>query len=147
MEDFMKKSDRKALEQRIADIVADAYRADEETVREFLRRKVGRWLLATLLGEPGKPDMPKASAYLYKKARLDKDDIPKVEECYMAALIINEIRFIGKNIDRNVAKNWLKMSCSKLEDHVPICVIRDGRSYNHLTAVGAAKTFFFEVLK
>ena len=137
----MKKSDQKDLEQRITDIVADAYRADEETVREFLRRKVGRWLVATLLGEPGKPNLAKADAYLYKKARLDNLDMMRVEECYLSARIINELRFIEKDIDRNVARNWLKMPCLHLEDHAPICAIRDGRSYGHLTAIGAAKTF------
>lgn len=143
----MKKSLRKDLEQRICDIVADAYRADEETVRNFLRRKVGRWLMATLLGEPGKPDIAKADAYLYKKTKLNSLDMARAEECYMTALIVNEVRFYGKYFDPNIGRIWLKMSCSYLEDNAPICVMRDGKSYSHLTAVGAAKTFLLNSLE
>ncbi|MBU6141905.1 hypothetical protein KGO95_02165 [Patescibacteria group bacterium] len=146
----MKKADRKRLEDRLKDIENDARKADPETVRVFLRRKVGRWLIATLLGDEQGKNIAKADAYLYKKATLDNLDMMHVEECYLAALIVNESRFWAKKgqaIDRNIAKNWLMLGCSHLEDHAPICVIRDGRTYNHLSAIGAAKTFFFEVLE
>jgi len=132
------------MEKRIEDIEADARRASEETVRNFLRRKVGRWLVATLLGEPGKPNKDKANAYLYKKATLDNLDMMRIEECYLAASIVYEYRFFKEGIDPDITKNWLKMSCLYLEDHAPICAIRDGRSYGHLTAVGAAKTFLLK---
>jgi len=126
---------------RIEDVEADAVRAGEETIRNFLRRKVGRWLMAKLLGKPDKPDISKADTYLYKGAKLGEWDMLKARECYLAALIVNELRFIEDGIDRNVARNWLKMPCHHLEDRAPICVIRDGRAYSHLSVIGAAKTF------
>ncbi len=146
----MKKTDRQRLEERIAEIEEEARKADPETVRTFLKQKVGRWLMATLLGDERKKNVAKADAYLYRKRTLDNLDMMHVEECYLAALIINESRFWTKKvgeIDRNVARNWLMQGCSHLEDHAPICAIRDGRTYNHLSAVGAAKTFFFAVLE
>lgn len=143
----MKKWSRRDLEALVTDIVADAYRADEEAMRNFLRRKVGRWLVAKLLGNQDKPDVAKADSYLYKNGRLCESDMERLRQCYYAALIINEVRFFRKDYDRNVARNWLKMPCLHLEDVAPVCAIRDGRSYNHLSAVGAAKTFFFDTLK
>lgn len=135
---------QKKILQRIEDIEADARRASEETVRGFLRRKVGRWLIATLLGEPGKPNIAKADAYLYKKAKLDNLDMMRLEECYLAASIVYECRFFKECTEPDVTKVWLKMPCLYLEEHAPICALRDGRSYGHLTAVGAAKTFLLK---
>lgn len=143
----MKKRSREWLEQRLRDIEEDNFRVSEEVVRRFLKRKVGRWVVAKILGGPDKPDMDKARAYLYKNLSLEDPYRMRMEECYRAALIVNEIRFYQDGVDRNVARNWLQMSCPYLEDHAPLCAIRDGRTYAHRSAVGAAKTFFLECLK
>lgn len=127
-------------EKQIEAIEREVSRASEDMKRKFLRRRVGRQLIAILLGKPGESNFSRADSYLYKGSRLGKYEILKVEECYLVAMIIDGLRRNKKN-DENVAKNWLMLPCSYLEDHAPICAIRDGRSYNHLSAIGAAKTF------
>lgn len=43
-----------------------ALKEKEVTVRNFLKRKVGRRLIAILFGKPDKPNFPRADSYLYK---------------------------------------------------------------------------------
>ena len=110
-------------------------------MRNFLKRKVRIDLIAILLGKPNKPNFSRASSYLYKGVKLNELEMLKIEECYMCARIIDQLRYYEKRVDKQVARNWLAHCCSYLEDHAPILVIRDGTGYNHLSALGAAKTF------
>ena len=118
-----------------------ALKEKETVVRNFLKRKVGRKLIAILLGKPDKPDYLRADAFLYKRAKLNEREMLKIEECYEAARIIDQLRYRENGIDKMVARNWLRMRCYHLSEQIPICVIRDGRNYNYLSAIGAAKTF------
>ena len=128
-------------EKQIARIEQEVGRTKKNTRRKFLKQRVGRQLLAILLGKPNKSNFSKAKGYLYKGTRLGSWEILKVEECHLAARIINGLRRFEKDVDLMVARNWLNQPCHYLENVAPICAIRDGRSYNHLSAIGAAKTF------
>lgn len=131
----------KMTRKEISELGQRALKENEVTISNFLKRKVGRRLTAILLGKPDKPDFTKADSYLYKGAKLNEWEMLKIKECYMSARIIDQLRYSEKGIDKQVARNWLMLPSLHLEDHAPICAIRDGRSYNHLCALGAAKTF------
>ena len=118
-----------------------ALKETEAAVRNFLKRKVGRQLIAIILGKPDKPNFLKADSYLYKGVKLNEWEMLKIHDCYLSARVVDQLRYYEKGIDKQVARNWLMSPCSHLEDHAPICAIRDGRSYGHLCALGAAKTF------
>ena len=126
---------------QIARVECAVSRDNQAVTRRFLKQKVGRLLIATLLGKPHKPNFSRADSYLYKELRLRNSEILKVEVCYLTARLIDEIRHYEKGVCPNVARNWLVMPCSHLSDQVPILAIRDGGSYNHFSAIGAAKTF------
>lgn len=128
-------------EKQIARVECAVSRHNQAVTRRFLKQKVGRQLIAILFGKPDKPNFSRADSYLYKGARLRNGEILKVEVCYLAARIIDELRKHENGVDEKVARNWLMLPCLHLEDQAPICAIRDGRSYNHLSAIGAAKTF------
>lgn len=131
----------KMTRKEIEELGQRALKETEVTVRNFLKRKVGRRLIAILLGKPDKPNFSRADSYLYKGTKLNEWEMLKIRDCYLSARVIDQIRYSAKGIDKNVARNWLTQPSSHLEDHAPICAIRDGRSYNHLSAIGAAKTF------
>ena len=132
---------RKMTRKEISELGQRALPETEVVIRNFLKRKVGRQLIALLFGKPDKPIFLKADSYLYKGAKLDKWEALKARECYIVARIVDQLRYSEKGIDKQVARNWLMSPSYHLEDHAPICALRDGRSYNHLSAVGAAKTF------
>jgi len=124
-----------------------ALKEKEAAIRKFLKRKVGRQLIAILLGKSDQPNFSSADSYLYKRGKLDEWGMLKINECYKTARIIDQLRYSEKSADPNVVRNWLMMFCSHLEDQIPIYALRDGRSYNHLCALGAAKTFVIIELK
>jgi|GEM_PF-5192304 len=132
---------KRMTDKRLARIEKEAGSAGPEEIRDFLRIKVGRRLLAILLGGRDLRNLRRADAYLYKKVRLEEPEMRKIDECYLAARIIDGLRDFDKGFDMNLARNWLMLSCLHLGDNAPICAIRDGRTYNHLSAIGAAKTF------
>lgn len=133
--------DRRMTRKEIEEIGRKKLKETEADIREFLKRKVGRHLVAILLGKPKKPNFPMADSYLYKGAKLNKWEELKVEECYIAARVVDQLRHLERWVDKRVARNWLMMPSRILKDHAPICVIRDGMAHGHLSAVGAAKTF------
>ncbi|MDE2001366.1 MAG: hypothetical protein KGI60_02230 [Patescibacteria group bacterium] len=140
----MTKKDQELLKHRIAEIENEAKQADDDKMRDFLKKKVGRWLIATLLGVEGKRNVVKADAYLFHGMGLPDGDEVKIRQCYLAALIIDEIRFFakgGEKLDRMLAKNWLMMTCSDVYDDIPICAIRDGKTHPDRSVLDAAKTF------
>ncbi|OGY64225.1 MAG: hypothetical protein A3I89_02395 [Candidatus Harrisonbacteria bacterium RIFCSPLOWO2_02_FULL_41_11] len=124
--------------EQIADIENKARTDSEDVKRKFLKQRVGRFVMATLLGKPDKPNFSKADSYLYKGTKLHSPEAGKVKECYVAARIIDEIRKQEKNVDSMVSGNWLGMSCLFLEDLVPISVLRDG-ACRHISVLEAAK--------
>lgn len=132
---------RKITRKEIEEMGQRALKEKEVTIRNFLKREVGRRLIAILLGKPDKPNFSRTDSYLYKGVKLSTMERLKIEECYMSARIIDQLRYSEKGIDKKVARNWLKLPCYHLANHTPIRVIRDGESYNHLCALGAAKTF------
>lgn len=132
---------RKMSREQIEEFGQRKLKESEAAVRDFLKRKVGRRLVAIILGKPEEPNFSRADSYLYKGAKLTRWEALKIEECYIAARVVDQLRYLEKGVDERVARNWLMTSSMHLEDHAPICAIRDGKSYNHLTAVGAAKTF------
>lgn len=132
---------KKMTPERLRQIEEEAGRASPDEIRDFLRKKVGRQLIAILLGGTDLRNFRRADTYLYKKVGLEEAEMRKIEECYLAARIIDDIRNFEKDVDKGVARNWLKLPCFHLADHAPICAIRDGRTYNHLSVIGAAKTF------
>lgn len=132
---------RKLTDKIVSRVDLEAQRASPEVMRKFLKKRVGRKLLSVLLGGSALPNQRRADAYLYQAVALSESEMLKIEECYRAARIIDELRRRCSDFDDNLARNWLMLPCYHLSDVAPICVIRDGRSINHLSAVGAAKTF------
>ncbi len=57
-------------DKQIEAIEREVGRASEDEKRKFLKERVGRRLLATLLGKPEKPNFNRADSYLYKGSRL-----------------------------------------------------------------------------